>query len=459
MSLFNHISFGRLAVLLYCLYLITVKKQCVSATTIVTAISSSIVPKQQKKYNNKTNKRWCNTQYRQETTTTIPSKVATTSSNSNSNRKNHTASTTIRNTTCSIQKFQYIQQFLNKNFFLIGLLFTLCISKLYPNLGTDHSILHPELYIGRYGVEATFILSGLSVEMNQLIDTISNIKLIGMIQCMIFIFWPLFIGIPIHYYIRHLPIFSNPMIQQPIMDGILILSCLPTSVNMCIIMTGSSNGNIATAVFNTVLSNLLGIIVTPIWLYQFFGTIIELQLHQMFYKLSKKVLIPVIIGQFILKRISLIENYYNTHKSIFKRMSEIILLSILWNAFCNAITQNMIQMNIRDTIILLLIISFIHLSVLRIMFLVYSNIQLSKPDVIAAMFCSSQKTLAFGLPLIHTLFESNPNIAYYTAPLMCIHPLQLLLGSFFISKLQRYVKEDDDDDRTVVEKNAIHKIK
>ena len=64
----------------------------------------------------------------------------------------------------------------------------------------------------------------------------------------------------------------------------------------------------------------------------------------------------------------------------------------------------------------------------------------SRENAIAATFCTSHKTLAFGLPLLNTIFEGNPNLAAYCAPIMFIHPLQLLLGSVFASKL----KEDNE---------------
>jgi sodium/bile acid cotransporter 7 len=47
----------------------------------------------------------------------------------------------------------------------------------------------------------------------------------------------------------------------------------------------------------------------------------------------------------------------------------------------------------------------------------------------AALFCSSQKTLAFGIPFIKTALGSRPDIAYILAPLLMYAPAQLFLGS------------------------------
>lgn len=47
----------------------------------------------------------------------------------------------------------------------------------------------------------------------------------------------------------------------------------------------------------------------------------------------------------------------------------------------------------------------------------------------AALFCSSQKTLAFGIPFIKTALGHRPDLAYLLAPLLMYAPAQLLLGS------------------------------
>lgn len=67
---------------------------------------------------------------------------------------------------------------------------------------------------------------------------------------------------------------------------------------------------------------------------------------------------------------------------------------------------------------------------------------LSRAEVVAAMFCASQKTLAFGLPLINTVFEGSPDLAAYCAPIMVVHPIQLILGSLLVPRLSNYTEED-----------------
>jgi len=87
---------------------------------------------------------------------------------------------------------------------------------------------------------------------------------------------------------------------------------------------------------------------------------------------------------------------------------------------------------------LLGLLTTLHLGSFKLLMKFFSSktLNFSRKDAIAATFCTSHKTLAFGLPLLNTIFEGNPNLAAYCAPVMFIHPLQLLLGSVLASKLK-----------------------
>jgi hypothetical protein len=57
---------------------------------------------------------------------------------------------------------------------------------------------------------------------------------------------------------------------------------------------------------------------------------------------------------------------------------------------------------------------------------------LDAPTRAAALFCATQKTLAFGIPFIKTALSHRPDIAYILAPLLMYAPSQLLFGSSII---------------------------
>jgi len=122
-------------------------------------------------------------------------------------------------------------------------------------------------------------------------------------------------------------------------------------------------------------------------------------------------------------------------------------LGIVWTAFCNTFSTSGQGLELRHGLALLAIIPSMHLLSLGVLFKAFSLpfFGFSRKEVVAAMFTASHKTLAFGLPLINTIFEGSPNVASYCTPLMFVHPLQLILGSLFIPSLSRYVSSGDGD--------------
>mmetsp|Transcript_15535 Transcript_15535/g.32070 ORF Transcript_15535/g.32070 Transcript_15535/m.32070 type:complete len:351 (-) Transcript_15535:2780-3832(-) len=178
-----------------------------------------------------------------------------------------------------------IIQYCNKNYFLVGMVVAVSMAKAFPALGKNGGILRPEVSIGNYGVALIFLLSGFSLQTSDLAKAISNFKLNGLVNLLLFGFWPFCIGLPLRYIFTD--VFPN-LIPSALADGLLITTTLPTTVNMCIMLTSTAGGNAASAICNAFISNLAGIILTPLLLLKFFGATIELPFGQMVLKLCKK---------------------------------------------------------------------------------------------------------------------------------------------------------------------------
>jgi solute carrier family 10 (sodium/bile acid cotransporter), member 7 len=340
----------------------------------------------------------------------------------------------------SSKKLSNIGAFCNKNFFLVGMFVAVGMARAFPSLGKNGGVLRPELFIGNYGVTLVFLLSGLSLELSQLGKAASNVKLNALIQLVTFVAWPFLVGLPLKFAFST---FMPTVLSPALLDGILILSCLPTTVNMCIILTSAAGGSTAVALWNVFISNTGGIIFTPALLFRFFGASMRLPFMEMLLKLSNKVLLPVMIGQAL--RLTRIKKVYERHSKTCKRLQEVVLLSIVWNSFCTAISDGF-GVRLRDVCALLALLPCLHVASLAVLFALFSlpMFHFSRKQVVAAMFCASHKTLAFGLPLINTMFEGDANLAEYCAPLMILFPLQLIIGSLLIPRLEKYTEEDSN---------------
>jgi solute carrier family 10 (sodium/bile acid cotransporter), member 7 len=63
---------------------------------------------------------------------------------------------------------------------------------------------------------------------------------------------------------------------------------------------------------------------------------------------------------------------------------------------------------------------------------------------IMGVFGCTQKTIALGIPLILSIFGGSPNIGLYTLPILIWHPMQLVVGSFFVPKLQKFLASENE---------------
>jgi len=67
-------------------------------------------------------------------------------------------------------------------------------------------------------------------------------------------------------------------------------------------------------------------------------------------------------------------------------------------------------------------------------------LRVSRPQRIAAFFCASHKSLATGLPLASSILVAAPGVlepATVLIPLLCYHPLQLLLAGWLAERFVR----------------------
>ena len=333
----------------------------------------------------------------------------------------------------SISSNNTFKTFVSKNFFILGMMTSLATAYLLPTLFNDASPLNPKFVIGNFGVPTIFLLASLGLPTSELSRSIRS-PLNLPIQFLSLILIP---SLNLVLSRTLFPLYLPP----PYVSGLLLLSALPTTVNMCIALTTNAGGNVATAVTNAVLGNLLGILSTPMW----FSIMMKsssganISFLKTLTGLLKKVLLPMVLGQFL--RLTPALKFYSSRKKLAKLASESILLSIVLNSFSNAFSTST-TLTVSTTLTLAATTVTLHLLYFATSFKVFGALGVDRKNVIAYSFVSSHKTLAFGLPLIRQVFANDPNLAALVAPLMLIHPLQLFVGGAMKEKLLAYAEED-----------------
>ena len=318
-----------------------------------------------------------------------------------------------------------VGRFVEKQFFVLGMGAAVAAAAVQPAAGV---VCGP--VVDRFAVGVVFLLSGLGLKVSELAAAALDVRLNAATQGASLVVVPL-CAAPACAGMRALG-----LLDPRLCDGLLATACLPTTVNMCVALTQSAGGNVAAALANAVIGNLLGVVATPVLLYALLRARVPMPpAAAVCAKLARKVAAPVLLGS-LLRRAPPVATFVATRKGLLKRASEVSLLAIVWCAFSAAFADGFGVSN-GDLLKLAVGLPAAHVGALLAGLAAFGRC-FPRRDAVAAAYCASHKTLAFGLPLLKTLFAANPDLAYFCAPIMILHPLQLLCGSLLVPRLQRY---------------------
>ncbi|NEQ67287.1 MAG: bile acid:sodium symporter [Symploca sp. SIO2D2] len=317
--------------------------------------------------------------------------------------------------------------------FTLALIGAVIAAILLPEPGARGGLLKSEV-TSKVLVAITFLIQGLSLPTQQILKSAAKAKL--HLYCLIcnFALAPLLM-------LGLLAIVGGSLLPG-IHTGAIYLAVLPATISSAIIMTGNADGDSSSALFATTASNVLGVFMTPILCSLLLQTSSSGEigsLGPLIAKLSQLVLLPLAAGQ-ILRRF--IAEWASRSKPLFKKVSNGAIVFIVYAAFCNSVLNGIWEQVNLSTILLTLLIVIAFLVVFSCAVWFASPLATKEvPERIAAFFCGSQKTLAAGVPMASVIFASQGTESAQTGlillPIMCYHPLQLLLAGFLTPVLSK----------------------
>lgn len=317
-------------------------------------------------------------------------------------------------------------ELLKKNWFMVGVVFVIGFANVAPWLGKKHGPLRPEYTVSYGSVFFIFMNSGLGLKVSELSEALSRINF----QALLLGFNML--GVPIIMYCItwHLKWFFGDLLEKSILDGFLVLSCMPPPVSSAVVLTRAVDGNDAAAVCASAMGSFLGLVVTPLSLLFWTGMETTADISKTVMKLGMTVVLPIILGQVIRGSFGpTLDRMQIPHSKI----SNILLLSIIYSTFCDTFDEEVAVSSGSLVFIIFFTIFFQGLILILILTsapIVNSNIMELKPkDVMCTLFVCSHKSLTMGFPLLKLMYSGKPELSLVSIPLLVYHPTQILLGS------------------------------
>ena len=318
-----------------------------------------------------------------------------------------------------------------QNGFIIALLGAVGLAFLFPSAGAKGGWLHPDL-LNNIGVALILFVQGLAMAVERMKTGAANWRLHLIIQGFTFLIFPV-----VGWVFLEGTQALWPGEPGALRDGFLYLCVLPSTVSTSVVLTSVARGNTPGAIFNAGLSNILGVMLTPLlvrFLMQASGQ--AAAFGPLLLKITLLTLVPFIVGMACR---TIIRQWADQHRRWLNLLSNGVILFIVYTAFCDSVEGRVWEKyGISLTIEVLGAVAILFTTVSLLVLGVSSAAHLSREDFIAALFCSVKKTLAMGVPLAQLIFGTHANLGLILLPIMFYHPFQLfvcgLLANRFASQ-------------------------
>jgi len=219
---------------------------------------------------------------------------------------------------------------------------------------------------------------------------------------------------------------------------------VPLTINMCIVLTNSSGGDEAAAIFNAAFGSLLGVFVSPMLILLYLGVQGAVDLFAVFYKLGLRVVLPIAIGQILRKYSKTVVEFVKTKNARFKKLQEYCLTFIVYTVFCKTFSGD-INTSIWDFFIMIAFQFLLLSTMMSIAWFLLKMFFERHPKLrVMGLYGCTHKSVAMGVPLITAIYEEDPLVGFYTLPLLIWHPMQLLIGTFISPRLKKFVENEEE---------------
>jgi solute carrier family 10 (sodium/bile acid cotransporter), member 7 len=320
--------------------------------------------------------------------------------------------------------------------FLLALLTMIGLAYLWPYPGMRTSPV-PLAQISTWAVSIIFFFYGLRLSPEKLRAGLVNWKLHAIVHVSTFVLFPLLA-------LACRPLFKTHE-SQIIWIGIFFLTALPSTVSSSVVMVSIAKGNIPAAIFNSSVSSLIGVFVTPLWM----GLVLEtgttsqtghghFDLGSVVGKLALQVLLPVVAGILLNKRWG---HLAEKHKKYIRYFDQFSILLIVYTSFCESFGDHLFNgFALKDVVLLGVGMLSMFFAIYYLLTLICNLLGFNREDRITAVFCGSKKSLVQGAVMSKVLF-SGAQAGVMLLPIMIYHALQLIAASVLA---QRLAKETDE---------------
>nr|WP_240746620.1 bile acid:sodium symporter family protein [Cryptosporangium phraense] len=317
----------------------------------------------------------------------------------------------------------------------MALLTMVALASVLPARGVVEDVLDQLIIVA---IGFLFFLYGARLSTETVIAGIRHWRLHLLVLAFTFVLFPV-LGLAI----RLLP---DAVLSSELAAGVLFLCLLPSTVQSSIAFVSIAKGNVAAAICTASLSNVLGVIVTPLLVAVVLsnngvslsgGTIV---------KIVVQLLVPFALGQALRPWIG---GFVGRHKKVLGLLDRGSILLVVYTAFSGAVVAGVwSKLSAWDLVALVVVSCVLLAAVLVTTSVVAKRLGFNREDRITIVFAGSKKSLATGVPMATVIFGTGAGLVIL--PLMLFHQLQLIVCAVLARRWGASAPTEADADREAV---------
>ena len=311
---------------------------------------------------------------------------------------------------------------------VVAILAVLVLGLVLPASGTAADVLST---VQTVAIVVLFFGYGARMRTSEIWDGLRNGRLQGSMLVATFVVFPV-LGLAAQ-------LLPDAVLRPELATGVLYLSLLPSTVQSSVVFTSIARGNIAGAITGATISNVAGVLVTPLLVALLLGgsggasgSLVGILLQ---------LLLPFAVGQLLQPWIG---GWVRAHAWLTRLTDRFTILLVAYTAVSEAQTSGAWDHVTPGALVGLVVVCAVLLAVM--LTLTWNGGRgLAMPDRIALLMVGSKKSLATGLPMAAVLF--TPAVAASVAlPVIVFHQLQLATCAVLARRLA--ARPDEPSDQT-----------
>jgi sodium/bile acid cotransporter 7 len=281
----------------------------------------------------------------------------------------------------------------------------------------------------KVAIAVLFLLYGARLSPEQAWQGVRHWRLHLMVLSVTFVVFPL-LGLASR-------VLEPRVLNEHLYAGVLFLCLVPSTVQSSIAFTSIARGNVAAAIVSASLSNMLGVVLTPLLVVALMGGTAGVRFDgSAVGDIIVQLMAPFAVGQLLRPWLA---EWVHRHTVPTKIVDRGSILLVVYAAFSVGVTEHIFGAVTPGRLVALAVICAALLAtVLAITAAMGRAARLDRADAVVLVFCGSKKSLASGLPMALVLFGSA-NVGLIMLPLMVFHMIQLLVCAVIAGQLAREV--------------------